>query len=358
MSTGTAFIDRLEEELLRAIGRRRRKRTVVTRLVTMTAVAAALAGALLLTGRGSSPALAVDVAGPLSEGSETVVFVVSSPVPSYWRLTALDDFNGTVWRSRNSYREARGPLSPGVEPGVDGERVTLTFEIRGLTGSWLPAAFSPVRVEGPDGIGFDAQSSSLVTSSRASDGLTYTVEAVLPHYDVATLRAVGAPPAGDHLARYLALPDDFPSELADLARAITAGESTPYDQAIALQNWFRTFTYEFPPSSPGKPTIEEFLARRRGYCEQFAGTYAAFARVLGLPSRVAVGFTPGERGDDGRYYVEGKHAHAWPEVYFEGVGWVPFEPTPGRGNASAAPYTGVAAAQADGGGREVALGDS
>lgn len=77
--------------------------------------------------------------------------------------------------------------------------------------------------------------------------------------------------------------------------------------------------------------VSEFLAQRRGYCEQFAGTYAAFARAVGLPSRVVVGYTPGELRDDGRYYVQGKHAHAWPEIYFDGVGWVPFEPTPGRG---------------------------
>ena len=95
--------------------------------------------------------------------------------------------------------------------------------------------------------------------------------------------------------------------------------------------------------------MQEFLAQRRGYCEQFAGTYAAFARVLGLPSRVAVGFTPGEQRGDGRYYVQGKHAHSWPEIYFAGVGWVPFEPTPGRGNQAAEQYTGVAPAQADGG---------
>ena len=88
--------------------------------------------------------------------------------------------------------------------------------------------------------------------------------------------------------------------------------------------------------------MQEFLAQRRGYCEQFAGTFAAFARVLGLPSRVAVGFTPGELRDDGRYYVQDKHAHAWPEIYFDGLGWVPFEPTPARGNPAAVQYTGVA----------------
>jgi transglutaminase-like putative cysteine protease len=347
-TTGTPFVDRLEEELLGAICRRRRRRTAVKRLVTMTAVAIASAGALLLTGRGSSPALAVDVTRPLSEGSE-VVFTVSSPVPSYWRLTALADFDGMTWSAGNQYHDARGRLELGFGPEVEGEIVTQTFEIKSLGSAWLPAAFSPVRVHGPDQIGFDAESSSLVTSSRTSDGLTYTVESVLPNYDVARLRAAGAPPVGGDFARYLALPDDFPAALADLARAITADASTPYDQAFALQNWFRTFAYEFPLRyGQGKPTMEEFLSQRRGYCEQFAGTYAAFARVLGLPSRVAIGFTPGERRDDGRYYVQGKHAHAWPEIYFEGVGWVPFEPTPGRGVAGAEQYTGVAADQADG----------
>ena len=86
--------------------------------------------------------------------------------------------------------------------------------------------------------------------------------------------------------------------------------------------------------------IRSFLDARRGYCEQFAGTYAAFARSIGLPARVAVGFTPGEL-TDGVYVVRGQHAHAWPEVWFEGIGWVPFEPTPGRGAPGAQSYTFV-----------------
>ena len=280
-----------------------------------------------------------------------VAFVVNSPEPSYWRLTALADFDGTRWTRRGEARDTGGPLPPRLDPGVDGETVTQTFEITGLGGIWLPAAFSPVRVvDGPDGITIDAETSSLVMASAASDGLSYSVESVLPRYDVARLRAADAPPTGDLAERHLALPADFPAELADQARSITAGASTRYDQAIALQNWFRGFTYDLSfRAGQSQSAMQDFLAQRRGYCEQFAGTYAAFARVLGLPSRVAVGFTQGERRDDGRYYVQGKHAHAWPEIYFDGVGWVPFEPTPGRGNPAAEQYTGVTAAQADGG---------
>jgi transglutaminase-like putative cysteine protease len=350
MSTSTTYVDRLEHELLGAIGRRRRKRTVLTRVAAIATVTTAVVGALVLTGKGSSPALAA-VKDRLSERPEVVAFVVTSPVPSYWRVTALADFDGTTWTSRGELRDASGSLPQGVEPGVVGETVTQTFEITGLGGMWLPAAFSPVRVDGPDGITFDAETSSLVSGSELSDGLTYTVESVLTRYDVARLRAADAPPTGGFAERYLALPADFPAELADQARAITAAASTPYDQAIALQNWFRGFTYDLSFSAGHSQTaMQEFLAQRRGYCEQFAGTFAAFARVVGLPSRVAIGFTQGELRDDGRYYVHDKHAHAWPEIYFDGLGWVPFEPTPGRGNPAAVQYTGVPAAQDDLGG--------
>ena len=102
---------------------------------------------------------------------------------------------------------------------------------------------------------------------------------------------------------------------------------------VTLQDWFRTeFTYSTDiPDGHGNSAIESFLEDRVGYCEQFAGTFAAMARSLGIPARVAVGFTQGELQDDGSYLVLGRNAHAWPEVWFDGYGWVPFEPTPGRG---------------------------
>ncbi len=352
MTTTTTYADRLEHELLGAIARRRRKRTVVTRLAAIAVAATAVVGALVLTRNGSSPALASDIKGQLSESSEEVAFVVSSPAPSYWRMTALGDFDGTTWTAHDeTIGGASASLPHDVEPGMDSDTITQTFEIHGLDGNWLPAAFEPVRVDGPDGITIEAETSSLVTASETLDGLTYTVESVLPRYDVARLRAADTPPAGEVAERYLTLPADFPADLAEQAREITAGTATRYDRAIALQNWFRSFTYDLSfPAGHSENAMQQFVAQRRGYCEQFAGTYAAFARVLGLPSRVAIGFTPGELRDDGRYYVQGKHAHAWPEIYFAGVGWVPFEPTPGRGNPAAEQYTGVAAAQGNGGG--------
>src|SRR5439155_1388220 len=115
---------------------------------------------------------------------------------------------------------------------------------------------------------------------------------------------------------------------------IVAGAGTPYAKALALQNYLRTryaYSLDVPPGHDDN-AMERFLfVSRRGYCEQFAGTYAAMARAVGLPSRVAVGFTPGVLARDGKYHVSGRYAHAWPEVYVDGYGWVAFEPTPGRG---------------------------
>jgi hypothetical protein len=122
---------------------------------------------------------------------------------------------------------------------------------------------------------------------------------------------------------------------------------------MALQDWFRDpneFSYSLEvQAGHGSSAIEIFFNERVGYCEQFSATFATMARTLGIPSRVAVGFTPGVLNDEGWYSVIGKNAHAWPELWFDGIGWVPFEPTPGRGAPGAEDYTGVAPAQDDSG---------
>lgn len=124
---------------------------------------------------------------------------------------------------------------------------------------------------------------------------------------------------------------------------MTESAATPYDAALALQTWFReTFEYQLDtPSGHGADALGEFLSRRAGYSEQFAGAFAVMARTVGIPSRVAVGFTSGTVDEVGWYEVFGTDAHAWPELWFDGLGWVPFEPTPGRSNPTAAAWTGI-----------------
>ena len=148
---------------------------------------------------------------------------------------------------------------------------------------------------------------------------------------------------------FLQLPDDLPSVVGELAAQVTAGTTSSYERALALQKWFRTeFDYSLDvQSGHGKSAIESFLQEQVGYCEQFSASFAAMARTLGIPTRVAVGYTQGIQNPDGWYSVLGKNAHAWPEVWFDGIGWVAFEPTPGRGAPGAQDYTGVPPQQDD-----------
>src|SRR5205807_5045588 len=136
----------------------------------------------------------------------------------------------------------------------------------------------------------------------------------------------------------------FPSSVVRLATQVTASATAPYAKAKALQDYLRNnFRYDLNvPPGHGDDALQRFLfVTKRGYCEQFAGSYAAMARAINLPSRVAVGFTPGQQLADGAYRVLNRHAHAWPEVYLSGYGWVAFEPTPGRGAPDDQSYTGV-----------------
>ena len=151
------------------------------------------------------------------------------------------------------------------------------------------------------------------------------------------------------MSGFTALPNNAEIEqLRQLAREITASATGPYQRALFLQNYFRDeFIYSLDtPSITSEDAFLEFIARRTGYCEQFASTFAVMARSIGLPARVAIGFTPGQSDGVGGYIVRSQHAHAWPEVWFDGIGWLMFEPTPGRGAPNAS-YTGVSPQQDD-----------
>jgi transglutaminase-like putative cysteine protease len=291
----------------------------------------------------------VDIRGRLVDQRDVELFRVRSEAPSYWRLTSLDRFDGAIWSSLGTYQSTQGPL-PGAVPGPDTVRsVRQEYTIGPLGTIWLPAAFRPQRVRGIEGARYDRDSSSLLAEADTADNLQYEVVSSLPQLTREQL--VGASDAipGEISRRYLSLPEAFPARVAAEAQRRTAGAVTPYDKARALQDWFRTdFTYDLAVD-PGHDVdaMVNFLTVKRGYCEQFAGTFAAMARFLGLPARVAVGFVPGTVQADGGYLVAGRDAHAWPEVYLAGFGWVGFEPTPGRSAPGAEAYTGVSPATSD-----------
>ena len=127
-------------------------------------------------------------------------------------------------------------------------------------------------------------------------------------------------------------PPDLPEDLKELTREVTKDADTDAAKAWAIQEFLRgsDFTYSTEPlPGSGYRALENFLLRdRRGYCEQFAASMAMMAREVGIPSRVAVGFLPGERVEDNTWEVSIRDMHAWPELFFAEYGWVRFEPTP------------------------------
>ena len=295
----------------------------------------------------------VDIRSRLVDQSNVEVFTVKASERAYWRLTSLERFDGRIWSSSGSYGKAKGKLPEGERTEVDTAEVDQTFTVTALAAIWLPSAYEPRTFtgEGLD-VRYDEDSATLIVDSSVptSDGLTYEVVSASPRLTPADLAGTAAEVPKEIRDRYTALPTDFSPRVRDLARQLTASTNTPYEQARSLQDHLRTFTYDLTvQAGHSGDALEQFLfTTQRGYCEQFAGSFAAMARAIGLPSRVAVGFTPGEvdPAQPDTYHVLGEHAHAWPEVYFAGAGWVAFEPTPGRGMPAAEPYTGVPESQA------------
>ncbi len=277
----------------------------------------------------------VDVSQKLDQVDDEELFTVTAPAPEYWRVAALDQFsteNGGQWTLQASGDEVEVGLP---DPDGDGSRFPQRYDITALGERWLPAAYRPVAIDLDDTLVVKS-SSTLVADRDSVEGLRYAVDSELPlgvasitpAMQAATARRVPAT-----VKQYTEVPSDLPTDIADIARRIVddAGATTPYAQAAALRDHFRSGLYAYdltvdPNDSPD--AIVAFLRERRGFCVQFATAYAVMARTLGIPARVAVGFTPGDLRD-GTFRVSAHDAHAWPEVWLNGLGWSHvFDPTP------------------------------
>lgn len=295
----------------------------------------------------------VDIRSRLVDQSDVEVFRVRSPEPSYWRLTSLDRFDGRIWSSSGTFEDADGSLPESVPTDVASETFEQTFSVKALAAIWLPSAYEPRAFES-DSLHalYEEDSATLIVDKavESSDGLVYNVTSASPRITAADLQGSAGGVPGEIADRFLELPEDFSPRVQGLAESLTQGAGSPYQAALSLQDFLRGFTYDLTvPPGHSDDVLEQFLFdTQRGYCEQFAGAFAAMARSIGLPARVAVGFTFGEAdpADPTLYHVRGEHAHAWPEVFLAGAGWVSFEPTPGRGMPFAEDYTGVPVSQA------------
>ena len=296
---------------------------------------------------------------------------VADPVAdrSYWRLMALTDFTGRQWERSSNFDQARGSLPTDVGPGVHRRTITQTVTTRSLGGIYLPAAYEVSNVIASDGVRleYEVATGALVvetgSEAAAARGFTYTIESAVPLYSASNLPDDATDGLDqDFVQEHTQLPVDctgneeitdqcWPDGVTKLAEEITANATNDYERILALQNHFiapGNFTYDLDVAlRHDVNSIEDFLlVVQRGYCEQFASTFASMARSIGIPARVAVGFTWGEFDPArGEFVVRGEHAHAWPEVYFSDVGWIVFDPTPGRAPTQSHAITGLIPAQ-------------
>ena len=315
---------------------------------------ASSAGLLDYRGHGGGSSQIVDISPLLGIGDQlrqpkpVQLFTVTASTQARWRLMALDQFNGAYWGLHETTTTTSIPADSGPHlAGVQHTPVIQQYAIGPMGGKFLPAAYRADGAPDLSNLVVIPDSATLVVNDENHQGLDYAVTSSLVGASPTTLRQ--APPVDTRdpvIAQNLQLPSTFAPRISDEAKRIVADAhaTTEYDKALALQNYFRDpkrFTYDQNVNlSESTNAMEDFLFNvRRGFCEQFAGTYAAMARAVGLPTRVAVGFQPGAVVKQGTnadgsqvltYSVTTKEAHAWPEVYFPEVGWIAFEPTPGH----------------------------
>ncbi|MGP4104422.1 DUF3488 and transglutaminase-like domain-containing protein [Nonomuraea sp. KM90] len=283
------------------------------------------------------PPVRVDSVSPLDRVSAWLqipdrdLFTVKADKPLNWRLAVLDRYDGVRWTSAARFQPTGGRVPAGEWTGeADVVHQEVTFD--GLPGTWLPAAERPQEVTGVRGLAVDPGSGALLAAAKPAKGSGYEVTSRVPKPSKRDLLA--ATPVSD--PALTAFPDAPQERLfRRLAQEATEGADAPIKQAYRLQSYLRTnATYDVtaPPGHSLKG-LEFFLqTTHRGTSEQFAATFALMARTLGLPSRVVVGFRPGQ-ASGGVYHVKSGHVMAWAEIKFDGLGWRPFYPTPGRGGA-------------------------
>jgi hypothetical protein len=261
--------------------------------------------------------------------------------PGYLRAVAIDEYdNESGWTLSNMRGEQSVADDDWLAPLPErqsGRPVTAAIRVLEHDDRFLPVPFSPLSVrlegDGDDGWRFDPDTGTIYGREVTSGGRSYTVTATEPRPTAAQLaQARPLAPGSPIQQEFTALPLLDP-RVTDRVAEVTAGADTPSERVWRIHDFLTDrangFTYSLStaPGTSGDDLVD-FLQLRRGYCEQYAGAMAVMVRAAGVPARVALGYTPGTERDDGSRLITSDDAHAWVEVYFEDLGWVPFDPTP------------------------------
>jgi transglutaminase-like putative cysteine protease len=285
---------------------------------------------------------------PPDELSKLVVMVISTgelpPMPEfgvegvevprhYWRGVTYDNYSLRGWLTSGTWTadyaadDVLGP-PPSETQRVLRQEVTFVSNLGGI----LHADGALVTVDKDYSVAWRAVEDPF---GATVDADSYVAHSLVVQPTAAELRIAGTDYPDWVVARYLDLPDAVTARTVALAQDLTATEPTPYDRAAAIEIYLRTsFTYTLDVGLPpaGRDTVDYFLFDlKEGYCDYYASSMVVLARAAGLPARLAIGYAPGYYDlEEARYIVTEADAHAWPEVYFPGYGWVRFEPTAGQ----------------------------
>lgn len=288
--------------------------------------------------------------GPFRPHPGTMLRIAGTPpaLQPYWRGLVYDRYTAQGWQSDATPGSAVPPGTsiPANVPRHPERRITVRVREEQPAAGLLLAPGRPVLASvasmgAYSGAGSGSEPEALYASAGQDASREYRVTAELPLVEP-HLDAIGPPPE----LRYTGLPLGLDPSIGSLARRLTIGSASPLAAARAIQGYLRSdlFSYDTEVGAPpaGQDPLSYFLfGSHRGYCVHFATAMVVLARAAGLPARMASGYVTGHReGLD--WVVEGSDAHAWPEIFFAGNGWVPFEPTPGYSVTSGSPPVGVA----------------
>lgn len=324
-------------------------------------------------GKKHSFSLKVDLRGNLSSSSDDVVLTYTAPKPLYLRFQTADVFSPTA-KDGAFVPDPKARMEPFGDDGLITKEVpgypppqpkTFKVTINYLTDAGtqdqdsassdntLPVPYPAYKIPSPTPNGFSVDTDNLAVlgPGQVYKGMKYSalVYDTSPDQLSATaLNLADLPTQGDRAQFHLdddMDTDGIPREVSDLAHRITQAKTNPIDKATLIQNYFKTNGYSYTlktPPAAGADSMKWFLQNKKGFCQYYAETMVAMARSLGIPARVALGFTPGSSPKaDGTYVVRNHDYHAWPELFFHGVGWLRFEPTVGIDNPGLSGGNGV-----------------
>jgi transglutaminase-like putative cysteine protease len=285
------------------------------------------------TGGTSRLDVQADVGDYLTSGRDAELMRVQSPEPLLWRGGTMDYFDGVRWSDTTQ---------PGIE---DGEEIAPDVETRPVVqrvqvlNARTDIIFGGYRIANTSeslGLATENSDGSWSMDQPFEEGDSYEVISQIPQPTISQLRGAGTDYPSVVVQRFLQLPGDTPPAVEETARKIQRryAPETPYDEARAIEQYLTYdggFTYNLDVSyRRADMAIEEFLGDgKEGFCTQFSTSMALILREMGVPSRVVYGATAGEDVGPNEYLVRGSNMHTWVEAYFPGVGWYPFNPTPG-----------------------------